>query len=110
MGHQSSKNPDGPLPDFEVLVLHAVEQHEQVFIPRNEGVKLRVQVFEHGHSNTVFVVSRRCHEESMQQFVNDSLDVGADLQLVRRWQVQSTARLHGQLTDLWVLIVQEVEH
>jgi len=42
VGNKSSKNLDCPLPNFEILVLHAVEKHEQVFIAGDERIKLRI--------------------------------------------------------------------
>jgi hypothetical protein len=42
MRHKLAKDPHCVLLDFKVLVLHAVEQHENVFISVDERVKLGI--------------------------------------------------------------------
>lgn len=65
MGNKSSKNLDCPLPNFEILVLHTVEKHEQVLIAGDERVKLRIQMLQHSNSDPVLVISGRSDEESV---------------------------------------------
>ena len=55
--------------------MHAIEQHEEVLVPGNEGVKLRVEVLQHGDSDAVLVVGGSCNKKAMKQFVDNSLDV-----------------------------------
>ena len=83
MGNKSSKNLDGPLPNFEILVLHTVEKHEKVLIAGDERVKLRIQMLQHSDSDPVLVISGRSDEEPVQKLVDDALDVVTNLHLIR---------------------------
>lgn len=83
MGNKSSKNLDGPLPNFEILVLHTVEKHEKVLIAGDERVKLRIQMLQHSDSDPVLVISGRSDEEPVQELVDDALDVVTNLHLIR---------------------------
>lgn len=82
MRNESSQNSNCPLSNFEILILHAVEKHKKIFIPRNERIELGIQMFKHSHTDPVFVVSCCCYEKSVKQFVDYTLDVRADLKLV----------------------------
>jgi hypothetical protein len=67
---EATKNLEGFYLDLAVGVLHAVEQHQQVFVARNEGIEVRLQTGEHGASDADVVVSGRRHEEFVQQLVH----------------------------------------
>jgi hypothetical protein len=71
--YQLSEDPDGMLLNLEVLVLHAIEKHENIFVSVDKGVELRVQIFEHGYSDSIFLVCCCSHKEPVKQFVDDSL-------------------------------------
>lgn len=107
MGHQLSEDPYGVLLDLEVLVLHTVEQHEDVFVSVDKRVELRVQVLEHRYADAVFLVRRCGHEKPMQQLVNDTFHAKADTLLVLGERETATS-LHGFLADLWIIIIQIV--
>jgi hypothetical protein len=40
--YQLSEDPDGMLLNLEVLILHAIEKHENIFVSVDKGVELRV--------------------------------------------------------------------
>ena len=75
MRYKASENTHSPLPDFEVLVLHAVEKHKKIFVARNKRIELGVQMLQHSHSNSVLVISGRGNEEAMKKFIDYSLDI-----------------------------------
>jgi len=79
MRDQPTENPNCPLSDLKVLILHAIKQHEQVFVSTNERIELRIQMFEHRYSNPILIICGRSHKEAMQQFVDDALDVWTNL-------------------------------
>jgi hypothetical protein len=66
-------------------------------------------MLEHCDSDSVLIISGRRHEESMQQLINDSLNVGTNLQLICLRQVKCTTSLHRKLSDLWVFIIEEIQ-
>jgi len=39
-------------------------------------------VFQHGHSDSVFIICSCGDKEAMQKFIDDSFDIRADLELV----------------------------
>jgi len=66
-------------------------------------------VLQHRYSDPGFVISRCSDEETMQKFVDYTLNILAYLELVCLWQMQSAARLHCQLPDLRVLVIEIVK-
>jgi len=42
-------------------------------------------MFEHRDPDSIFIISGRGYKEPMQKFVDDSLNIGADLKLVCGW-------------------------
>ena len=73
MWNKSTKDSHSPLFDFKVLILHAVEEHQQILILRNEWVKLRIQVLQHSDSDTVLIIGSCCNKEAMEELVDDAL-------------------------------------
>ena len=110
MRHKTSQYPDCPLFNLKILILHAVEQHEKVLILADKRIELRVQVLEHSDTDSILVVSCCSDEESMQKLVDDSFHGRTDSQMARFGKRQATARSHGFFADIWILVVEEVEH
>ena len=114
MVDQATKYSDGTVFNVEVGVLHTVEEHEQVLVARDKRVELRIEVLQHGHTNTVIVVGRRSHEELVQQFVHDSYHYCTQalerLPTVGLGEAQRAAGLHGVFPHGRVLVVEVVEH
>ena len=73
MSGETAKDADGAVFDIEGgRVLHAVEEHQQVLIARDERVELRVQVLQHCDSDSVVVVSGGRDEELVQELIHYS--------------------------------------
>ena len=51
--------------DFYVVirVFHAVKEHQQVLVARDERIKVRIQAQEHGTPNIDITICGGCHEE-----------------------------------------------
>ena len=93
--------------DFKVLVLHAVEEHENIFVAVDEGVELWVQIFEHGDTDPIFLVCGCGDEEAMEELVDDAFHGEADALLVLG-EGERAAGLHGFFAHLWIIIIQIV--
>lgn len=85
MRDKTTENTHSPFSDFEVLVLHAVEKHEKIFVARYEGIKLGVQMFKHSHSDSVFIICSSSYKKAMEEFVDYALDIWTNLKLVGWW-------------------------
>lgn len=66
MRHKPAKNSNSPILDIEILVLHAIEQHQQIFISGNERIELLIQILEHRASDSVITVCSSCYKELMK--------------------------------------------
>jgi len=67
-------------------------------------------MLKHCDSDPVFVICRRRHKESMEQFVDDTLHGRADSQMTAFRETQATAGAHGLLTNIRIPVIQEVQH
>jgi hypothetical protein len=67
-------------------------------------------MLQHRDSYPVLVVGRRGDKEPMQEFINDAFDVVTDLHLICGRKMQCAACLHGQFSDLRVLIVKKIKN
>lgn len=71
--HEPAKNLDSSFLDVVALVLHAVEEHQEVFVLADERIELGIEVLEHGDADAVFIISRGRHKELMKKLVDDAL-------------------------------------
>ena len=55
---------------FIVGVFHTVEEHQEVFVSRDEGVESGVKASKHLSSDVDVGVSGGCHEEFVQELVH----------------------------------------
>ena len=67
-------------------------------------------MLEHCHSYPVFVICRRCHEEPMKQFVDDTFHGRAYSQMTAFRETQTTAGAHGLLANIRIPVIQKVQH
>ena len=67
-------------------------------------------MLQHRDSYPILVVGRRSDKESMQKFIDDAFDVVTDLHLIGGGKMQCAACLHGQFSDLRVLIVKKIKN
>ena len=66
VGSQPAQNFDGLYLDVIARILHAIEKHQQILIPGDECVKVRIQASKHGASDIDIRVCCRSHEEFVQ--------------------------------------------
>jgi hypothetical protein len=105
---QSAQNFDSFNLDVIIRVFHAIKKHQEVLVPRNEGVKVGVETSKHRASYIDICVGRRSHEKLVKELVY--LDFLLGVQFLFVLKLEAAERLHSLVSNLRILIEQVWEH